>query len=169
MDTTWKEILWGQFGAAIDTLENAIAACPVELWADGSKHPPYWAVVHHTLFWLDYYLTDPDDKFAPPAPIGLEELDPAGRLPERPYTKEELMVYLEYGREKCRATITALTDGKSSRAYMFGSADLSFGELLLYNMRHVQHGAAQLNLILRQMLDSAPGWVVKAKTGLNGV
>jgi len=30
-------------------------------------------------------------------------------------------------------------------------------------MRHVQHHAAQLNLILRQQIDSAPGWVAKAK------
>ncbi|MDH3267800.1 MAG: hypothetical protein OEM46_02990 [Ignavibacteria bacterium] len=34
--------------------------------------------------------------------------------------------------------------------------EMSLCELLLYNMRHVQHGAAQLNLILRQKTDSAP-------------
>ena len=36
-----------------------------------------------------------------------------------------------------------------------------FGELFLYNLRHVQHHAAQLNLILRQTIDRAPRWVVK--------
>jgi len=40
-------------------------------------------------------------------------------------------------------------------------------ELLLYNMRHVQHHAAQLNLMLRQAVDSAPGWVAKTKVGLS--
>jgi hypothetical protein len=30
---------------------------------------------------------------------------------------------------------------------------------MLYNLRHVQHHAAQLNLILRQVTDSAPDWV----------
>jgi hypothetical protein len=35
-------------------------------------------------------------------------------------------------------------------------------------MRHVQHHAAQLNLILRQQIDSAPRWVVKAKSPLGG-
>jgi hypothetical protein len=35
------------------------------------------------------------------------------------------------------------------------------GELVLYNLRHVQHHAAQLNLILRQVVDAAPGWVSK--------
>jgi uncharacterized damage-inducible protein DinB len=38
---------------------------------------------------------------------------------------------------------------------------MSNGELLLYNMRHVQHHAAQLNLLLRQKTDSAPNWVSK--------
>lgn len=31
-----------------------------------------------------------------------------------------------------------------------------------HNPRHVQHHAAQLNLILRQETGSAPGWVGKA-------
>ena len=43
---------------------------------------------------------------------------------------------------------------------------MSIAELLLYNMRHVQHHAAQLHLILRQTIDSAPGWVSKAGIAL---
>jgi hypothetical protein len=36
--------------------------------------------------------------------------------------------------------------------------------MLLYNLRHVQHHAAQLNLILRQVTNSAaPAWVRRAK------
>ena len=35
-------------------------------------------------------------------------------------------------------------------------------ESLLYNMRHVQHHAAQLNLLLRQSTNSAPDWVARA-------
>jgi hypothetical protein len=30
-------------------------------------------------------------------------------------------------------------------------------------MRHVQHGAAQLNLILRRETDSAPRWVSRVR------
>jgi hypothetical protein len=164
MDTNTKQALWEQFGAAIDTLENAMHACPDDLWYDRTtSYPEYWATVHHTLFWLDYYLTDPDEKFTPPSPIGLEELDPAGRLPEKPYTKEEMQTYLEYGRKKCRTTIETLTDEKANHKIKFGKVDLSFVSLMLYNLRHVQHHAAQLNLILRQTIDSAPGWVFKAK------
>lgn len=45
----------------------------------------------------------------------------------------------------------------------FGSLDGTALELLLYNMRHVQHHTAQLNLILRQETDSAPGWVARGR------
>jgi hypothetical protein len=43
---------------------------------------------------------------------------------------------------------------------------MCYAELLLDNMRHVQHHAAQLNLILRQTIDAAPGWVATAKSKL---
>jgi len=162
MDNAIRTIIWQQFGAAIDTLDNAMLACPEELWADQTKQPEFWYVVYHTLFWLDFYLSDRDEEFAPPAPFTLSELDPAGVLPERPYTKDELGIYLKHGREKCRATVEALTDEHVSQRFKFGRVNLSFAELLLYNMRHVQHHAAQLNLILRQTIDSAPGWVFQA-------
>ena len=168
VDTTWREIIWQQFGAAIDMLENALLACPEELWSDRSRRPEFWYVVYHTLFFLDLYLSDSVEGFAPPAPFTLDELDPAGLLPERVYTKDELQTYLEHGRKKCRATIEALTDERARQRCEFERPDVSVAELLLYNMRHVQHHAAQLNLILRQTIDSAPRWVAKTKSKLSG-
>jgi len=164
MNAAWKGIVWDQFGAAIDMLENAVRACPDNLWSDRSRQPEYWYLVYHTLFWLDLYLSGSVEGFVPPAPFTLEELDPAGVLPERPYTKKELQTYLEHGRNKCRAAIDALTDEKERERCRFGWGEASYSEILLYNMRHVQHHAAQLNLILRQQIDSAPGWVARARS-----
>jgi hypothetical protein len=166
MDTTWRAILWQQFGAAIDMLENALIACPDELWSDRSQRPEFWYLVYHTLF-FDLYLSDSVEGFAPPAPFTLEELDPAGVPPARLYTKDELQTYLEHGRKKCRVAIEALTDDDTRQRCGFEWIDASVTELLLYNMRHVQHHAAQLNLMLRQTIDSAPGWVAKTKSKLS--
>lgn len=160
--TSWKEAVWGQYGAAIDMLENAVNACPDDLWGDRSRNPEYWYLVYHTLFFLDLYLTNKLEGFMPPPPYNLDELDPAGILPDRVYTRDEMRAYLEYGRRKCRATIAALTDEAAHRRCGFERFDLSVFELLLYNLRHVQHHSAQLNLILRQTIDSAPRWVGKA-------
>lgn len=167
INATLKTVLWQQFGAAIDMLENAIIACPEDLWGNRAEQPEFWYVVYHTLFWLDLYLSDSPEGFTPPNPFTLVELDPAGLLPERVYTKDELNNYLKHGRKKCQTTINAMTDEKSHQRFVFGSIDLSFIELHLYNMRHVQYHAAQLNLILRQKADSAPRWIKQAKDKLS--
>ena len=167
VNTIWKTVIWRQFGAAIDMLENAMRACPDTLWADASRGentPGFWYIAYHTLFFLDYYLSGSEEGFAPPAPFNLDELDPAGLLPERPYTKDELLIYLEHGREKCRAAIDALTGDTARRRCGFERYDMPVAELFLHNLRHVQHHAAQLNLLLRQGANSAPRWVAQAKT-----
>jgi len=168
MDADLRTILWQQFGAAIDMLANAMLACPDELWSDRSKQPEFWYLVYHTLFWLDLYLSDTPEGFTPPAPFTLDELDPAGVIPEWPFTKDELLSYLDHGREKCRAAIAALTDETARQSRQLPWGEVGFLELLLYNMRHVQHHAAQLNLLLRRETDSAPRWVARATRELVG-
>jgi hypothetical protein len=167
MNKFCKTIVWSQFDAAIKMLENGMQACPEKLWGDRSQRPEFWYMVFHTLFFLDCYLSDSLGVFTPPAPFTLDELDTAGILPDRVYTKEELQSYLEDGRQKCRQTIEALTEEKAERRCGFDWLELSVEELLLYNMRHVQHHAAQLNLILRQQIDSAPRWVKKTEIKLS--
>ena len=143
-------------------LENAVSACPDELWNDRSRQPEFWYVVYHTLFFLDLSLSPSLDGFAPPSPFTLAELDPSGVMPDRPYTKDELKSYLQHGRKKCKERIEALTEEQGAQRGSFEWVDVSVAELLLYNMRHVQHHTGQLNLILRQTIDSAPRWVKKA-------
>jgi hypothetical protein len=171
MNPLFREVLWQQFGAAIDMLENSILACPEEVWSDRSRPPAwtdrdvvgFWYVAFHSLFWLDLYLSGSIDGFAPPTPFTLDELDPAGLLPERPYSRDELLAYLAHCRRKCRAAIETLTEEKARQRSSLPWGELSYAELLLYNLRHVQHHAAQLNLILRQRTGSAPGWVPRSE------
>ncbi|HUI82490.1 MAG TPA: DinB family protein [Bryobacteraceae bacterium] len=163
MDTAWKDALWGQFGAAIDTLNKATTACPEELWGDRARRPEFWRLVYHTLFFLDLYLSGSLEGFQPPVPFTLNELDRSGVRPDRVYTKDELRAYIDHCRRKCHETISALTDEKARQRCEYRWVQLPFGEFLLYNMRHVQHHAAQLNLILRQSIDSAPRWVFRAE------
>jgi DinB family protein len=171
MESLWKNIIWSQYGAAIDMLENAIRACPDQLWSDPSKPPEwisksvpgFWYVAYHTLFFMDYDLCGSEKEFVPPAPFTLAELDPAGVLPERPYTKEELLAYLAHGREKCRRFIGSLTDEKFRERCVFEKRNMSVAELMIHNIRHIQHHTAQLNLMLRQTVDAAPRWVGQTK------
>jgi hypothetical protein len=122
----WKSIIWSQFGAAIDTLEDMLRAYPGELWCERlwdnpSARPEYaefWYRVYHALFWLDLYLTGAEEGFLPPDPFELIEMK-EDDLSERVYTKDELLAYLEYGRQKCQATIEALTYETAQRQCRF--------------------------------------------------
>jgi uncharacterized damage-inducible protein DinB len=167
MDTAWKTMVWQQFGASIDMLENAVQACPEQLWSDRSERPEFWHVVYHTLFYLDLYLSESEEGFVPPVPFTLDEFDPAGVLPERPYSKAELQTYLDHGRGKCRAALAGLTEERARQRCGFHWLDMTVAESFAYNMRHVQHHAAQLYLILRQKTDSAPRWVSQASLALD--
>ncbi len=172
MDEMWKTALWRQFGSAIDMLEIALLACPAELWhvrlSNDQSMPPefseFWYVAYHSLFWLDLYLSGSVDGFAPPPPYTLAELDPAGVLPERAYTPDELISYLRHGRRKCQFTIAELTDDRARQPCTFSWGETSFLELLLDNMRHVQEHTAQLNLILGQKIGFAPRWITRPKS-----
>ncbi len=162
IDEPWKQMVWQQFGAAIDMLQNGIKACPDGLWGDRSHRPEVWYVTYHALFYLDCYLAESEASFKPPFPFNLDELDERGLMPERVYSKDELLKYLEHGRAKMRSRIVSMTETEANRKCGFSWLDLSVAELLLYNMRHVQHHAAQVNLILSQHGLAAPRWVRKS-------
>ncbi len=172
MDTLWQKALWKQFGAAIDMLGDALKACPDELWQAGMWNDPtvgykfseFWYVSYHALFWLDLYLSGSDEGFQPPAPFTLSELD-AGALPDRRYSRGELLDYLAYCRQKGRNTIDQLTDESASRAcyFLWIKDGIGFAELLLYNLRHVQEHGAQLHMFLGQQAGMGSRWVGRAK------
>jgi hypothetical protein len=167
MSPLWKETLWLQFGAAIETLENALMACPEELWQahlwrereGGSEFTEFWYVAYHAIFWLDYYCSESAQDFTPPPPFTISELDMDGVLPERIYTKAELQSYLAYARAKCRSRIELLEDENEPQRVRDSWRVTTIAELLLYTMRHVQEHAAHLSMLLGQETDDAPGWV----------
>jgi len=185
MDPLWRTALWRQFSAAIDMLENALVACPEALWKERlwrdpppPEFPPqfaeFWYVTYHALVWLDLYLSGvPEEEFSPPALFAQGVLDTVEATPERPYTREELGTYLASMRQKCHTTLVALTDEQARRPVKYPWSEgqpISFLELHLYNLRHVQEHAAQLSLFLGQhgISDEALDWVCRAKADEGG-
>jgi hypothetical protein len=161
----WRSAVHSQYLAALDMLENAILACPDRVWDDASVSVAhrFWYLAYHTLFWLDHYLAERAEGFAPPPPYTLGEMDPAGVYPDRAYAKAELLGYLAHGREKLHRTFAELSEARAEARCDFPRRDLSVLELHLYDMRHVQHHTAQLNLLLRQHAVEPPRWVGRGK------
>ena len=159
-----KESLWKQFGASIDMLKNAVMLWP-EQTCDTS--PKFFYITYHCLVFLDYYLTIPAENFSSPLPFTIkapaeipgDAIDDI--IPDRIYSKKELLDYLQLSREKCLQVIGGLTEEKLAERWIEKDSDRNYAvlELLLYNMRHVQHHAAQLNMLLRREINEAPRWV----------
>jgi hypothetical protein len=171
MIDTFKIVLWKNFAASIDMLKNAIALCPEDYWHHNKR---FYYIAYHTTVFLDYYLTIPPKHFSPPLSYTLQEPPPGAVddvVPDKTYTKEEIIEYVAYAREKCRKVIDALTEEKLRERWIDESGDMDLSlaggvtleysilEILFYNLRHVQHHAAQLNLLLRQAIDEAPDFV----------
>ncbi|MEO8665869.1 MAG: DinB family protein [Ignavibacteria bacterium] len=165
-----KQSLWKQFGASIDMLKNAIEVWPEEYWHTEKK---FFYVSYHCLFFLDYYLTIPHKNFSTPLSFTIREPSEIPEeavddiIPDRIYSKEELLGYLQSVREKCHKVIGSLTEEKLKERWReeSGPRNYSVLEILLYNMRHVQHHTAQLNFYLRQKINAAPDWVSRADDG----
>lgn len=171
---TFKESLWKQFGASIDMLQNALTLWQEETWNNDKK---FFYMAYHSLIMLDYYLTNPPKDFSTPLPFSFAEPDqvPDGVIgdivPNHTYTKQELLDYLQASRKKCRQLIEDLTEEKLQERWVEDedaseSMDYPVLEILLYNMRHLQHHAAQLNMLLRQKINQSPGWIAQTEDGL---
>lgn len=153
-----NNMLGHQFGIAIESLAGALRDCPDELWQEqlwadepdqwvAKGFSAFWYLGYHALFWLDLYLTGAEEGFVPPAPFDLVEMVDGETLP-RTYSRQELLGYLEDCRQRCQETIAAMTPEQAGRLCRFPWGELSFAELQLYNMRHVQEHAAQLHMFL---------------------
>ena len=168
-----NQMLWRQFGAAIDMLGDALRDCPNELWEKNlwedqpdqwvaAGFSAFWYLGYHTLFWLDLYLTGAEEGFAPPAPFDLVEMEPDEVLP-RTYTREELLGYLEHCRRKCQETISALSTEQAYRLCRFPWGVPTYAELQLYSLRHVQEHGAQLRMFLGQQAGKPTTWLSQAQ------
>lgn len=169
MKNSLKELLWNQFGASIDMLINVVSNSPDDYF---ESHPRFYFIAYHSTIFLDYYLTLPPSGFKPllsftqkeQADWPAEAIDDL--IPDRVYSPQELAAYLKQSREKCHNLIFSLTEADSNLRFTEGEGphdmDYPVIEILLYNMRHTQHHAAQLNLLMRQDLNIHREWSFRA-------
>ncbi len=87
-------------------------------------------------------------------------------IPDKIYSRQELIDYLKQSRLKCKKLIDGLTDIEKfdirfTEGNQEGDMDYPILEILLYNMRHTQHHVGQLNLIIRQDLNKHMEWAFR--------
>ena len=155
MLAAFKELIANQFDAALCTLSACIDRCPHVAWSRPVGDLAFCQVAFHTLFYTDYYLGRNEQAFRqqpfhlgnPPLFGDYEELE--DRPPVSLYDKASLQSYMDHCRRKTTEVIASETAGSLSGPSGFERRDFSRAELHVYNIRHVQHHAAQLSLRLR--------------------
>jgi len=169
-----SDALWQQFGGAVDMLDNALAACPDELWAEplwrvspesgeAANASEFWSLAAHALRWLERYLAAaPEERFG--SLEGAAALTPA---PGAVLGKAEVRGALTAHRQRCHDMLVQLTEAELIRpvTYSWIAAEpITYVELQIYNLRHLQEHVAQLSLFLglHGIPDEALDWVSRA-------
>jgi hypothetical protein len=147
MDT--KQVIQSQYLAALEMLKQAVVKCPDSMWNAAQDRNKFWHVAYHALFYTHLYLQDTEKDFKP-WEKHRNEYQFMGQVPwpphnppeiGEPYTREEVLACLAFVREQVRERLPALDLEAAS-----GFDWLPFGKLELqyYNIRHLQHHAAEL-------------------------
>ena len=168
MANYWQTVIHRQFAAAIQMIQMSVRACPDELWDDRSEGSPFWHLAYHALYYADLYLSEDEKSFQPMdyhedkahfLPGDYKEYGGIVRTPEKAFTREQLLEYTDHCLHKCRDTFRKLTNKKALKRCGFWWYEMNIGEFLLNSLRHTQHHAGQLVLLLRRQADIGIEWL----------
>ena len=162
---TLKELITNQFEAALCTLSTCIDECSDAAWNAPVANLAFCQAVFHTLFYADYYLGQNTESLHQqtfhrdnkPFFRDYEELE--DRKQKLLYGKASIITYLEFCRHKASEVLATETADTLSARCGFQRLSFSRAELHVYNIRHIQHHAAQLSLRLRLDSNTNIPWV----------
>jgi hypothetical protein len=168
MERFWQTVIARQQAASIQMIRSAVDACPEELWDDRTEGSPFWHLAYHALFYTDFYLSDDEKSFQPTAGFEAKAHFLPGdygayagvvTTPEKAFAKAQLLDYADQCLRKCEDTFARLTDERALERCGFWWYKLNVGEFLLNNLRHAQHHAGQLALLLRRRAGIGIEWL----------
>ncbi len=161
-------VLKSQYHAALATLRETVEQCPEDLWFSKEYENSFWQLAYHTLFFAHLYIQPNEAAFQPwehhqadvQYPDGIPgRPKPGSKLPliPEPYTKEQVLAYWRF----CDDLVDEAVDSIDlmSPDSGFHWYKVSKFEHQIINIRHIQHGAAQLADRLRSKLDIGINWV----------
>lgn len=168
-----RTMLKSQYHATLAMLRQAIDLCPQEIWSDNEHVNSVWQIAYHTLFFTHLYMQPSESAFRPwqhhqseaQYPDGIPgPSDPNSSLPllPNPYTKDQVLAYWRVCDQMVDEVIDTL-DVLSPESG-FSRYKVSKLEHQIINIRHIQHGAAQIADRVRSAADVGVDWV-KARLG----
>lgn len=139
-----------QYHAGIVMLRDCIEKCPEEIWTSG-KHPRnFWRIAYHAVFYTHLYLGQTEADFVPWHKHDTTVPSLWGRPKKRdPYTKEEVLEYLQHLDGLIDPTVDAL-DLETTKSGFSWYKNITKLSHQLLNLRHIQGHTGQLSEILMQ-------------------
>jgi hypothetical protein len=167
MRDTLAELLAHQYEASLCTLNLAVVRCPESSWNEPVAKWKFCQAAFHAVFFADVYLQPSDDVAA----VKLQTFHIEHKADFRDYEELEdrehvllyekpfVLSYLEHIRRKAQAISARESADMLAGPSGFRRRKCSRAELHVYNIRHIQHHAAQLSLRLTLDTDMEVPWV----------
>jgi uncharacterized damage-inducible protein DinB len=161
----YKDLCRSQFRSALRTLEQAIQATNDQAWNEEHLDGTVSQVVFHTLFFADLYLNPGEEGFQEqdfhtqnrPFFQDYEEME--DQVPVNTYSRKDCLKYLNFCFSKLEDVLESEDEKVLAGPSGFSWRTCSRAELHIYNMRHIQHHAAQLGLRLQLAGKDPLRWV----------
>ena len=145
-----KQILAKQYEAALCMLNQCVEACSAEHWEGKIANDTFRQVTYHTLFFTDFYLSPSESAFAR-RELHVRGGDELGSEASRGLSRDETLSYVAICRQKASEALAAETQASLEGPCGFSWRRFSRAELHIYNIRHIQHHAAQCSAYLRRV------------------
>ena len=162
-----REILKSQYHAALAMLRQAVELFPADAWVGTEDENAPWQIAYHTLFFTHLYLQPDNDSFEPwehhqadnQYPDGIPgPNDPESDLPlqPEPYSRAQILQYWSV----CDGMVDAAVDAQDILSTESGFSWYPVPKLehQIVNLRHIQHGAAQLADRVRSLVGAGVDW-----------
>lgn len=156
-----KPQIQSQYHASLEMLKKVLEKYPGHGWNAESDQNRAWHIGYHALFYTHFYLHVREEDFRPWAKHRREaiSLEPGEEgLQPAPYSKAELLEFLEYLRQRVDEMVEALDLEAES-----GFSWLAFNklELQFYNIRHLMLHTGELAERLWATSGEETDWVGK--------
>ncbi|MBC8063544.1 MAG: hypothetical protein H7Y17_01840 [Chlorobia bacterium] len=142
-----KAALKRQHHYGFEMLRQCIERCPDDLWASGQHPRNFWRIAYHAVYYTDRYLQPSARSFKhwtehrKDAPVlwGNPSVEPT-------YSKAEVLTFLNLTDQGVDVAIDCLDlDSETSGFSLYKMPKL---DLLMLNLRHLQHHVGQLSELL---------------------
>jgi hypothetical protein len=150
-------VLQRQIETTLEMLQRVIAECPAGTWTTDEPSLAIWQHAYHSLLGLSIWLRWPAPAIVLPA-FHREGVDlQIGASPA--YAREIVEDYRQEVFQKVRSYFTLLTTENLTEELILRGIRFTRIDLILGQIRHVQHHVGCMHSQLRRRTGSAPAWI----------